>query len=1187
MLLSGSTGNNTVAQNTIHSLSNASGAGTGAVYGMSLSLPATTNLIERNFIHSLSQTATTTTNQVWGISAGATGTTTYRNNMIRLGRDASGNSITSGFSMIGIRDSAGADNNFYFNSVYIGGSNVVSASNSYCFFSDVVTSTRLFEDNIFHNARSNTVTGGVAHIAIRVGGTAANPAGLTSNYNDLFFSGNDGATGVFNGVVVSPLSSWRTTTGQDANSIASDPIFKTPTGTSSTVDLHITNSGASVSPVARAGLTISGITADFDSDTRKSGTAPSGGPDIGADEFTTYLVNSSAGANGSISPVLTNAIYNPASSQAFTITPASGYQIASVTDNSVSQAAASPYNLTSIAANHTIAATFAAVPPTVTSTSPADGATGVASNANIVVTFSQAMDGMTVSTNGNFMSSTCVGAIQVSSDGFSTCVALGGAQPDMSGTTFTAQPFGALTAGATYKIRVTTDAHSSGGTPLAAQYDQTTGFQTADYRWANVGTDFNTGTNWMGGIVPSAGVSAIFDSPESVQPNLSSTLSLANFIFTSNSSNYNLTASSGQHFVLTDPNPIISTSAGTNTITAPVTLAPSSGSTSTISQSTGGTLVMQGSLSGTGVTVHSSGSGTLELMSNNSFTGGLNFDAGTLQLNDDHALGTGPLALTVIGSTAQLGSLGGPRTLANNFTCNGTCTMIGSQPITFNGTTTLIQSPYSQLINNSSALLTLNGHVNLGPGVLIDGSGPVTINGDLADGSGPALLLTSPTYAGTLSLLGTNNTYTSYTDLGGGNIVLGHAHPFGTSVLHRLQANISASTDLSGASAIADTTLAQVDGFGNTQGQWTTAGTTFSGTHSIEFTQITTNGGSPGLITNNISGGTLKFSGGLGGALMLNGSTGHALTLNITGSGDTIVQGGMGQALNNPISSVLNYSGSGSLTLDCSSNNSVGTATYSGGGTVIFTNQFCLGSASALSLGAGATGSTLRWTGANSFGVVNANTSTRSIILAGSSGNGLSVTLDASPGPFAQPIHYNGSVTSSGGLPKTLVLDGTSNNLGQGGDIGGPILDAGASTITVTKQGPGAWVISGNSNNYSGPTSINGGKLFVNGTIPASSAVTVGAAGTLGGSGTVAGTVLVNGTVAPGNSPGTLNTGSVTFGSGSNFNVEIGGNTTGNYDQLNVTGTVDLSGSPTLNLSAYSGYVPQVGDVYTIVNNDS
>ena len=290
---------------------------------------------------------------IWGIASGLTGTTVYRNNMIRLGLNAAGSSITTGFSVIGIRDSAGATNQYYHNTVYVGGAGVISSSNSYCFLSDVVTVTRNFQDNIFWNARGNSASGGVSHLAIRVGGTAANPAGLTSNYNDLYFSGTDGATGVFNAVVVPTLASWRTATGQDVNSISADPNF------TSASDLHI----KTVRPItpqqmsARKGTFISGVTTDYDGDTRRTGAFPNA-PDIGADEFTTYLVNSSAGAGGLISPALTNGIYNPGSNQAFTITPNGGFTIGSVTDNSVSQAAASPYNLTNITADHAVAATF-------------------------------------------------------------------------------------------------------------------------------------------------------------------------------------------------------------------------------------------------------------------------------------------------------------------------------------------------------------------------------------------------------------------------------------------------------------------------------------------------------------------------------------------------------------------------------------------------------------------------------------------------------------------------------------------------------------------------------------------------------------------------------------------------------------------------------------------------------------
>jgi uncharacterized repeat protein (TIGR02543 family) len=275
-------GANTISQNTIHSLFNASGAVANSVYGMSFTFPSAANLVERNFIHSLSLTSTVTGTQVWGINGGAAGTATYQNNMIRLGLDAAGTAITLPTSMIGIRDSVGATNQFYHNSVYIGGTGVLatpSASNSYCFFSDVVTVVRNFQDNIFWNARSNAVGGGVAHLAIRVGGTTANPTGLTSNYNDLYFSGTDGATGVFNSVVVSTLAAWRTATGQDVNSFAGDPQFIAPNGTATTGDLHIHPTNPT--PIESSGLAIGAVTNDFDGQTRSTLTPTDVGADAG------------------------------------------------------------------------------------------------------------------------------------------------------------------------------------------------------------------------------------------------------------------------------------------------------------------------------------------------------------------------------------------------------------------------------------------------------------------------------------------------------------------------------------------------------------------------------------------------------------------------------------------------------------------------------------------------------------------------------------------------------------------------------------------------------------------------------------------------------------------------------------------------------------------------------------------
>ncbi len=287
------TNSSLISRNTIHTLSNASGAAQTSIYAMDLTLPATANItvnanvIERNLIHSLVNTSTDNTSQIYGIvqrgsaTAGVAVTAIVKNNMIRLGLDASGNSITSGLQIIGIRDIQGATGgagtnlvNYYFNSVYIGGSGVASSSTTFAFNGSALTSTRNYVDNIFWNARSNA-SGAGKNYAIALAGTAPNPAGLTSNYNDLLATGTGGFTGLFNAVDQPALSDWRTATGQDANSISADPLFVAPNGTASTGNLHIQNG----SPVLSAGIAVIGIANDFDGDGRDAV------PDIGADEI--------------------------------------------------------------------------------------------------------------------------------------------------------------------------------------------------------------------------------------------------------------------------------------------------------------------------------------------------------------------------------------------------------------------------------------------------------------------------------------------------------------------------------------------------------------------------------------------------------------------------------------------------------------------------------------------------------------------------------------------------------------------------------------------------------------------------------------------------------------------------------------------------------------------------------------
>ncbi|HJW31353.1 MAG TPA: proprotein convertase P-domain-containing protein [Saprospiraceae bacterium] len=270
------TGTNIIRSNTVRNLlQNNPTAGT-SLAGMVIALPTvTSNTIERNFLHSFNMTTTTLTGSTVGILLTA-GTTNVRNNMIRLGVDGTGASITSGFGMVGIQESGG-NNNIHFNSVYIGGSGVSSGTaNTFAFASTVTTGARNYISNIFYNARSNGAGTG-KHYAITVGGTLPNPAGLMSNYNDLFVSGTGGFIGLFNATDQLTLANWRTATGNDFQSVSGDPKYILPTGTSATVDLHI--QAASATPVEGGGQPVVGATDDFDGQIRATLTPT----DIGAD----------------------------------------------------------------------------------------------------------------------------------------------------------------------------------------------------------------------------------------------------------------------------------------------------------------------------------------------------------------------------------------------------------------------------------------------------------------------------------------------------------------------------------------------------------------------------------------------------------------------------------------------------------------------------------------------------------------------------------------------------------------------------------------------------------------------------------------------------------------------------------------------------------------------------------------
>ncbi len=211
----------TVTGNTIYNLSNTNASFTGSVIGMYFTGSTGANTVSRNFIHNLSVNAATTAANLYGIKINA-GVVTYSNNIISLG----GNSATT---IYGIYDLGTASQtcNFYFNSLYIGGSLGVGITNkSYCLYSNSSANTRNIRNNIFENARS-TAGGSSLHYAAYFNYTVSSL--LTLDFNDYYASGTGGVLGYYNSLDVPSLP---LITGFDAYSMAIYPSFANAGGSS-------------------------------------------------------------------------------------------------------------------------------------------------------------------------------------------------------------------------------------------------------------------------------------------------------------------------------------------------------------------------------------------------------------------------------------------------------------------------------------------------------------------------------------------------------------------------------------------------------------------------------------------------------------------------------------------------------------------------------------------------------------------------------------------------------------------------------------------------------------------------------------------------------------------------------------------------------------------------------------------
>jgi autotransporter-associated beta strand protein len=717
-------------------------------------------------------------------------------------------------------------------------------------------------------------------------------------------------------------------------------------------------------------------------------------------------------------------------------------------------------------------------------------------------------------------------------------------------------------------------------------------------------TDWGTGANWQGGVVPSGGTVVFGNAGATGVVDLGTadrSIAGASFLGLVSTT---IGSTSGKSLILDGgANAVQVTVAGPNSITSAIKL----NSNSTFQLSTNGVLTLSGPISegvaGKSLTI--TGGGITNLAAVNSYTGGTNLNGGTTNV-----------IAGALGTTGNIKFGGGILQYA---------------------AASATPEDYSGRIKNSASAVNL------------DVNGNTVTFASAIDSTNTAGLKLTSSAAGGIVNLNAANSYTGGTTIGANlanltvNLGVAGALPNDTLTMNGGTLNLNAlSTTVTalagtGGTITDSSTGAATTGLTVNQGTNTTfAGSINNGTNKI--LSLTKQGAGNLTLT-----GTSNYTGGTtisAGTLQLgNGTVNGVIVGNILDNGALVVSNGINQTLSASSisgSGTFQKSGAGLLTLgggqmfggnstlsggilnySTGSLGTTGNVIFAGGtlqyaagtptpddlatriqgstsaisidangNTVVFANPLISSNTGGLTLSSTAAGGSLRLNGADAYtGATTINSGTLIVGNAAALGannvtvNGGTLDLNGNSLALSNLAGTGGTITDNGTGVSTTTL---TVNQTTATTYAGSINNGTNRTLALVKTGTGSLSLSGISN-YGGGTTINGGTLTLAGaTLSGSGPLTIGGNAATGsptlafsGSTTVAGTVTLNaaGTGAAGTlnaGVGTLNAGGLTLNGGT-LNLTLGtagaANAGTTYGTINVAGAITPPSSNTLTVN--------------------